>query len=75
MKNPYAGIPLAVWLLVTVTLISRSGSMVLVFLSLYLTQKLNLSIIAAGKILGFYGLGEVVGSYVGGVLSGSYWLF
>ncbi|HLB43189.1 MAG: hypothetical protein A3E87_06525 [Gammaproteobacteria bacterium RIFCSPHIGHO2_12_FULL_35_23] len=69
MKNPYSQIPPLVWLLASITLISRSGSMVLIFLPLYLIQKLGLSILIAGEIVSFYGLGEIIGSYVGGMLS------
>lgn len=69
MKNPYANIPASMWLLATVTLISRSGSMVLVFLPLYLTQKLGFDIIVTGQIVSLYGLGEIAGSYLGGVFT------
>lgn len=69
MKNPYAHIPATMWLLATVIFISRSGSMVLVFLPLYLTQKLNFDIIVTGQIISLYGLGEIVGSYLGGILT------
>lgn len=69
MKNPYANIPAAMWLLATVTLISRSGSMVLIFLPLYLTQKLEFDIIVAGQIVSLYGLGQIAGAYFGGVFS------
>src|SRR3989338_9109565 len=43
--------------------------MVLIFLPLYLIQKLGLSILIVGEIVSFYGLGEIIGSYVGGMLS------
>lgn len=69
MKNPYANIPPSIWLLVTITLISRSGTMVLVFLPLYLIQQLGFSILVAGQIVSFYGFGELAGSYAGGVLA------
>ncbi|MDR3490816.1 MAG: MFS transporter [Gammaproteobacteria bacterium] len=69
MKNPYSNIPSTIWLLATVTLISRSGSMVLVFLPLYLTQKLHFNLMLAGQMLACYGLGEIAGSYLGGTLS------
>lgn len=68
MKNPYAKIPPFVWLLASVTLVSRSGSMVLIFLPLYLIQKLGLNILIAGEIVSLYGLGEITGSYLGGIL-------
>lgn len=69
MKNPYSNISSTIWLLAAITLVSRSGSMVLVFLPLYLTQKLNFDIMLAGQTLSFYGLGEIAGSYIGGILS------
>lgn len=69
MKNPYANIPSAMWLLATVTLISRSGNMVLVFLPLYLTQQLGFDLIVAGQIISLYGLGQIAGAYFGGVMT------
>jgi MFS family permease len=69
MKNSYIGLPLTIWLLSTVTLISRSGSMVLVFMPLYLTHQLHFSITNTGTVLSFYGLGEIVGSYLGGAIA------
>lgn len=69
MKNPYANIPTSIWLLATVTLISRSGSMVLVFLPLYLTQQLGFDIIIAGQIISLYGLGQIAGAYSGGIFT------
>lgn len=69
MKNPYANIPAPMWLLATVTLISRSGSMVLVFLPLYLTQSLKFNVIVAGQIVSLYGLGQIAGAYSGGIFT------
>lgn len=69
MKNPYANIPTSIWLVATATFISCSGMMVLFFLPLYLTQKLNFNIITAGQIVSLYGIGQVIGSNVGGLLS------
>jgi MFS family permease len=66
MKNPYSNIPYAIWLLAAVTLISKSGSVVLIFLPLYLTQSLNFDIIVAGQIVSLYGLGQIAGAYAGG---------
>src|SRR3990167_8580123 len=68
MKNPYANIHLTIWLQSAAIFISRSGSMVLVFLPLYLIQKLHFSTLAAGQIVSLYGLGEMIGSYYGGLL-------
>ena len=40
--------------------------MVLVFLNIYLTKHLNFSLLQAGKVLSAYGLGSVIGGYLGG---------
>jgi predicted MFS family arabinose efflux permease len=43
--------------------------MVLLFTSLYLTKELHFTIADAGIVLSFYGIGSVLGSYVGGWLT------
>ncbi len=50
-------------------LINRSGSLVLTFLSLYLTQELEMSKYLAGVVIPFYGLGSLAGSFLGGWLA------
>jgi MFS family permease len=69
--NPWRGLgslPKAVWILFTVTLINRTGTMVLPFLVLYLTMKLDYSDERAGLIVTFYGLGAIVTSPLSGKL-------
>jgi MFS family permease len=61
-------LPKAVWTLFTVTLINRTGTMVIPFLVLYLTKKLNFSDGQAGLILTIYGIGAIVTSPVSGRL-------
>jgi predicted MFS family arabinose efflux permease len=68
-RSAYAGLSREVWLLALVLVVNRAGSMVLPFLSLYLTQVRGLPIVAAGRILALYGLGAIAGSYAGGWLS------
>jgi len=53
-------------------LINRSGTMVLPFLSIYLTQSLGFSLEKTGIVLSSYGLGSLVGGYLGGVLTDRY---
>lgn len=65
----FAGLPGAAWLLSLVVLINRSGSMVLFFMSLYLTNELHFSVAQAGKIISIYGFGYLAGSFLGGWLS------
>jgi len=64
--NAYKGISPTIWFLSIVIFINRSGTMVLFFLSLYLTQKIGFSIPFAGKMLSVYGIGSLLGAYLGG---------
>lgn len=64
--KPYKGIPKNAWLLALVLFINRSGSIVLVFLTLYLTKELGYSIADAGLVLSIFGLGALFGNYLGG---------
>ena len=57
------------WILALAMLINRSGAMVLIFTSLYLTKNLHFSIAQAGVIMSFYGVGSILGSYAGGWLT------
>jgi predicted MFS family arabinose efflux permease len=68
-KEAYAGLPRGAWILALADFINRCGFMVLVFLNLYLTQKLRFSLLQAGQVLGAYGLGSLLGSYLGGHLT------
>lgn len=69
--NPWRGLgslPREVWVLSTVTLINRAGTMALPFLVLYLTQNLNLSKQQAGLVLVFYGVGAIITAPLAGKL-------
>jgi predicted MFS family arabinose efflux permease len=68
-RAAFSGLPRAVWIQGVATLVNRSGTMVLPFMSLYLTTKLGFSIIAAGQVLSLYGIGAIAGSWLGGALS------
>jgi predicted MFS family arabinose efflux permease len=59
-------------MLAVVMLINRSGTMVLPFLSIYLTSSLGFSVQQAGYVLSSFGIGSVVGSYLGGAISDRY---
>lgn len=52
-----------------ITLINRAGTMVIPFLSLYLTQNLGLSLEQVGVIMSCFGLGSLIGSWIGGKLT------
>lgn len=68
-RESFSGLPRAVWLVAVVSFVHRSGTMVLPFLTLYLTSQKGLSPREAGTILGVYGVGAIGGSYLGGWLS------
>jgi MFS family permease len=67
----YQGIPQDIWLLAVVNLVNRCGGMVMIFLTVYLTDphELAYSIPDAGYVLTFFGLGAIVGTYLGGWLT------
>ena len=67
--NTFKGLSKEVWWLSLITLINRAGTMVIPFLSLYLTKDLNFTLPDVGWIMSFFGLGSVVGSWLGGKLT------
>jgi len=52
-----------------ITLINRAGTMVIPFLSLYLTQSLGFTLENVGSIMTSFGLGSVLGTWIGGKLT------
>ncbi|MFZ4633424.1 MAG: MFS transporter, partial [Saprospiraceae bacterium] len=70
--DAYRGIPRDVWFLALVNLINRCGSMVIAFMTLYLTQQLAFTIEQAGYVLGFFGVGAFCGAYLGGWLTDAF---
>jgi predicted MFS family arabinose efflux permease len=68
-RSSYIGLPRNIWLLALVSLINRCGGMVVVFLTLYMTQYLHFEIREAGYVMGFFGLGAMTGAYIGGRLT------
>ncbi|MBL7889701.1 MAG: MFS transporter [Bacteroidia bacterium] len=71
-KESFSNIQRNIWVLSIAMFINRSGSMVLLFTSLYLTKDLHFTIAEAGLALSFYGIGSVLGSYAGGWLTDRY---
>jgi len=65
----FGGLRKEIWLLALITLINRAGTMVIPFLSLYLTKSRGFSLEEVGWILTFFGLGSVTGSWLGGKLT------
>ncbi len=70
--NPWKGVKglsRDLWIIYTATLINRSGTMVLPFLTLYLTTQLHEDAATAGLMLTFYGIGALVTAPIMGKLS------
>lgn len=67
-KNAYTGIPRPAWWLALVMFVNRSGTMVIPFLTVYLTHQ-GYSLRQAGYVMGAFGLGSVMGGYLGGRLT------
>lgn len=67
--NSFKGLSLEVWWLSLITLVNRAGTMVIPFLSLYLNKNLGFSLANVGWILSFWGLGSVLGTWLGGKLT------
>ena len=69
-RNAYSGLSKSTWLLSLVMLINRSGTMVIPFMTLYLTSpKMGYSIGEAGIVFGLFGAGAFSGAFFGGKLT------
>jgi len=69
--NSFRGFRREIWILTLITFINRAGTMVLPFLSKYLKEDLEFSYGEVGWIMVCFGLGSMLGSYLGGKLSDS----
>ncbi|MDP5198763.1 MFS transporter [Flavobacterium sp. DG2-3] len=67
--NNFRGFTREVWILAIITFINRAGTMVLPFLSKYLKEDLHFSYNQVGWIMVAFGLGSMLGSWLGGKLS------
>lgn len=70
--NTFRGLTKEIWWLALITLINRAGTMVIPFLSLYLTENLHLSVSDVGWVMSAFGLGSVAGSWLGGKLTDTF---
>ena len=67
-RKAYGGLSKGTWWLSLVMLVNRSGTMVVPFMTMYLTQHYGVSIEKAGFVMSLFGLGAIVGSLAGGKL-------
>lgn len=68
-RSAYTGLSRSTWLLSLVMLINRSGTMVIPFMTLYLTTEKGYSIGKAGFVFGLFGFGAFSGAWIGGKLT------
>lgn len=69
LTQPYKGLSKEIWYLALITLVNRAGAMVIPFLSLYLTKHMGYSMGQVGWVMTSFGLGFVVGVWLGGKLT------
>jgi len=64
--DAYSGLSKESWMLAIVMLLNRMGSMVLPFLGIYMISELGFSLENSGIVLSCFGVGSVIGSWLGG---------
>ena len=65
-RNAFGGLSRSIWLLALAQFINRSGSMVIFFLAVYLKDELHFDLSEVGILMACYGIGSLVGVYLGG---------
>src|SRR5215216_3473649 len=73
-RNAYSGVSKQMWWLSLVTLINRSGTMAILFLTVYLISK-GFTLTQAGIIMTVFGIGSIFGSFFGGWLTDRFGFF
>jgi predicted MFS family arabinose efflux permease len=67
-RNAYSGLSRPMWWLALVIFINRSGTMVIPFLTVYLTHS-GFTLAQAGYVMAAFGSGAILGGYLGGILT------
>lgn len=66
-KESFGGLSRENWWLALIMLVNRSGTMVVPFMTIYLTSpRMGYSLWQAGLVMGFLGVGAIMGGYLGG---------
>jgi len=68
-KNSYGGLSKSTWLLSLIMLINRSGTMVVPFMTIYLTMEMGVGIGKAGFVMSLFGAGAIIGALIGGKIT------
>jgi len=67
--DSFRGLSREIWWLALVSFINRAGTMILPFLSKYLKEGLDFTYGEVGWIMVFFGVGSMIGSWLGGKLT------
>jgi MFS family permease len=67
-RNAYSGLSGQMWWLALITFVNRSGTMVIPFLTVYLTHK-GYSLQQAGYAMAAFGAGSILGGFIGGKMT------
>jgi len=68
-RDAYSGLSTGTWWLSLVMLINRSGTMVVAFMTMYLTQHMGVGIGKATFVMSLFGAGSIVGALLGGKIT------
>ena len=68
----FKGLSKEIWYLSLISLVNRAGTMVIPFLSLYLRKDLDFNMEQISWVLVCFGIGSVIGSWLGGKLTDSF---
>jgi len=68
-KDSFTGLSPEIWWLAFITFVNRAGTMVIPFLSLYLTDDMEFSVSNVSSIMAMHGIGSFCGSWLGGKLT------
>lgn len=68
-RKSFSGLSKDIWLLALISFINRAGTMVVPFLTVYLTHEKHFTLEQAGWIMTCFGLGSILGSFAGGKLT------
>jgi len=68
-KDSFKGLSPEIWWLALITFINRAGTMVIPFLTLYLTNQLEFTLSEVGWVMSSFGIGSFLGSWLGGKLT------
>lgn len=71
-KKSFSGLSQQTWMLALVMLLNRTGAMVIPFLGVYAIRELNFTEAMVGIVLSSFGVGCVLGNYVGGKLTDNF---